>query len=81
MTIKRYPKVHLNFPVERKYADHNGGKKMLITICLFSHKKCANIRNVPFEVFGTMWWRWVETSMVGSFGFSPPRIIYLHCTI
>lgn len=32
---------HLNFPVERKYANHNEGKNMLITICLFSQK------NVP----------------------------------
>lgn len=46
---KKISTVHLNFPVEKKYADHNESKNMHITICLFSHTKtCASIRNVPF---------------------------------
>ena len=51
MTIKRYPKVHLNFPVERKYADHNEGKKMLITICLFYKKKMCQYKKCSILKF------------------------------
>lgn len=59
---KKLSKVHLNFPIEREYTDHNEGKNMLITTCLILTGK----KNVPiykmfhFEVLGTMWWWWVE---------------------
>ena len=36
---KKMSTVHLSFPVEKKYADHNENKNMLLTVHLFSKKK------------------------------------------
>lgn len=48
---KKILKAHLNFPIEREYADHNEGKNMLI----LTKENVPIYKMFHFEALGTMW--------------------------